>query len=310
MKFSIIALSTFATLAVYAAPVAEANPNAIAEPEAIADPHFWKKKGSKFSSWFPYYRPTVPPGGSSNGGNVNSNSSANSGGSSSSANSGGNGPVSSNSEGNTVNINLPPGSTVTNDNGHIIITEGGKGGQGSSSSSNSGSGANNANDNDNGNTSNSGNNNTNGNDNSNSNQNHVNTSIYIIPGSGYLTGGAVFPGSIPFEAFLKNGTLFTQGPNNQIGQVAINNNGQLQVVNSPHEIQKGWLVQNGTLSPNGQNIMLCPDAAGVNYLYSGIECPQGAKVDLTTSIDPSAEQKSTSSTEQKSEEHSAKQKKD
>lgn len=98
------------------------------------------------------------------------------------------------------------------------------------------------------------------------------------------------PGSVPFQGFVNNGILYASSPNNHVGQVVVNNNGQLQLVNQPSKNHSsGWVVQDGNLVPGGQTIMMCPDARGINFLYSGVECPGGGPIELSTNHEKVAE---------------------
>ncbi|VVT44675.1 uncharacterized protein SAPINGB_P000495 [Magnusiomyces paraingens] len=147
---------------------------------------------------------------------------------------------------------------------------GGAGGAGGSGGSGSGTSSENTNNN------NAGNTNSNGNNNNNRNTNQI--VIYVVPG-GYLSPNAQVSGSVPFTGTVINGVLYGNSPSGgSFGNVVVNNQGQLQVVpgsSATGTTTPNWVVQNGTIVPNDQQVISCIDANGNTVLFCDTACPSG-----------------------------------
>lgn len=129
------------------------------------------------------------------------------------------------------------------------------------------------------------NNNNNSNSNNNNNQNQVINEIYIIPGGSLISGNAttVPAAAVPFQGTVQNNTLYANSPSlGNVGTVTVAQDGKLKVVpnESPAASQNTWEMKNGTLSPNGANIVCCPDVRGRPYLYAGVTCPGASPISI------------------------------
>lgn len=131
------------------------------------------------------------------------------------------------------------------------------------------------------------NNNSNNNGNTNNNNNQIINRIYIIPGGALISGNAtsVPSSSVPFTGVVAGDRLYANSPSvGNIGTVVISSDGKLNVVPNDSQIasQVKWESNNGTLSPNGANVVSCPDDIGRTYLFAGVSCPGAHPISIKT----------------------------
>lgn len=87
--------------------------------------------------------------------------------------------------------------------------------------------------------------------------------------------------SVPFTGSVQNNRLYANTPAlGNVGSVAVGSNGQLHVVpnGAPSATSSNWTAQNGSVKPDGNDIISCPDASGHTYLFVGVTCPGASPI--------------------------------